>query len=75
MKKAVFIFILLTALFSSLAAASYISLATSVNTKYENGVLKLSVGTVNKGDESAYNVQAELKVGEKSVLAEKRNDP
>ena len=74
MKKAVFIFILLTALFSSLAAASYISLNTSVNTKFENGVLKLSVGTVNKGDESAYNVQAELKVGEKSVLAEKKSE-
>ena len=54
------------------AHASYISLNTSLASKYENGAVKVNVLVVNKGDESAYNVQAEVAVGGRVILAEKR---
>lgn len=71
MKKS--LIIALAVVFGALgAAASYISLNTTLSSKVEGKNLKIMVSTVNKGDESAYNVQAELRVGGKDVLTEKR---
>lgn len=56
------------------ASASYISLNTTVTSKVEKDSLKVTVSTVNKGDESARNVQAEIRVGEDNFLAEKREE-
>jgi hypothetical protein len=53
------------------AAASYISLRTTVSSKVIDHALEVSVSAVNKGDESAHNVQAEIKVGGKKILANK----
>jgi len=53
-------------------SASYISLNTSLSSKVEGNNLKVMVSSVNKGDESAYNVQAEFRAGGRTVLAEKR---
>jgi hypothetical protein len=52
--------------------ASFISLQTSVSSKVDGDILKSLIKVVNKGDESAYNVQAEIRVGGKKVLAEKK---
>jgi len=51
--------------------ASYISLNTSVTSKVEKDKLKVFVSANNKGDEPAYNVQAEIRMGDKKVLTEK----
>ncbi|MBN2057487.1 MAG: hypothetical protein JW782_01650 [Candidatus Saganbacteria bacterium] len=56
------------------ASASYISLSTSMNSKVRDGKLNVLVNVVNKGDESAYNVQAEIRVGDKKVMAAKRQE-
>lgn len=56
------------------ASASYISLNTTVTSKVEKDSLKVTVSTVNKGDESARNVQAEIRVGEDKYLDEKREE-
>ncbi|OGB88911.1 hypothetical protein A2625_00340 [candidate division WOR-1 bacterium RIFCSPHIGHO2_01_FULL_53_15] len=53
------------------ANASFISLQTGLSAKYENNVLKVKVSVINKGDEPAYNVAAELMAGSKNVRAEK----
>lgn len=60
--------------FNVTAFASYISLNTTLSSKVEGRTLKVSVLSVNKGDESAYNVQAEFKAGGKEILAEKRTE-
>lgn len=57
---------------ASAASASYISLNTALSSKVENNTLKVMVSSVNKGDESAFNVQAEIRVGGKTILAEKQ---
>lgn len=56
------------------ASASYISLNTTLTTKVENNQLRVLLESINKGDESAYNVQAEIRVGDKKFLAKKRQD-
>lgn len=56
------------------AHASYISLPTTLSSKVEGRTLKIMVSSINKGDESAYNIQAELRVGGKEILAEKRTE-
>jgi hypothetical protein len=56
---------------ASAASASYISLQTSVSSKVVGDQLQVSVSVVNKGDESAYNVQAEIRAGGKKLLARK----
>lgn len=71
MKKIAIVAVLLM-VFSISASASYISLKTSLTSKVKGNVLEVMVDVVNKGDEPAYNVQAEIKVGEQKFLAEKR---
>ncbi len=66
-----FLLILLLCLIASSAFASYISLNTTVTAKVVGNQLKVLVSAVNKGDEAAYNVQAELRAGGKKILAEK----
>jgi hypothetical protein len=56
----------------SSAQASYISLKTSFNARLDKDVLKVLVRVINKGDESAYNVQAEITAAGKRFLAEKK---
>ena len=70
MKK---LFLLLLILFLGVysAAASYISLQTSVTSRVVKDTLKVSVSAVNKGDEPAHNVQAEIRVKEKTIPAKK----
>lgn len=54
--------------------ASYITLNTTVTSKVEGNILKVLVKVVNQGDESAYNVQAEVRVGHEKVLASRDNE-
>lgn len=63
--------ILFLLVFAQMASASYITMNTSVSTKVENNMLQVMVSSVNKGDESAFNVQAEVWLGDKRVLAKK----
>jgi hypothetical protein len=72
--KKLFGLILISLLVSSAASASFISLNTSLSSKVEGDRLKIVVASVNKGDESAFNVQAELRVGGKTILAEKQGE-
>jgi len=53
------------------AFGSYISMTTSLSSKYERGILKAHVEIVNKGDEAACNAQAEFRSGGLSALADK----
>ena len=70
----VFCFLFLIFGFSMTASASYISLNTTLSSKVEGKTLKVKISVVNKGDESAYNVQAELRVKGKEILAEKKTE-
>jgi len=54
------------------AVASYISLNTTLRTKVVGQTLKITVNSVNKGDESAYNIRAEIRAGSKQWLLEKK---
>ena len=74
MRKIPILLISLIFLLGLTASASYISLGTQINSKIEKDALKVSVETVNKGDESAFNVQAEFRVGSKTILAQKANE-
>ncbi|MBU0672276.1 MAG: hypothetical protein KJ732_04515 [Candidatus Margulisbacteria bacterium] len=71
MKKIISLYLLMI-VFSSAAFASYISLNTSLTTKVDKNDLMVLVTVINKGDESAHNVQAELRVGGEKYLAEKK---
>ncbi len=68
------LFCFLFLIFGISAHASYISLNTSLSSKVEGRTLKVAAMSVNKGDEPAYNVRAEFKVGGKVILAEKRSE-
>ena len=57
--------------FVNSAFASYISLNTALSSKVKGNNLLVSVSVINKGDESAYNVQAELKLDRRQALGEK----
>ena len=63
--------LVLTLWLGNAALASYISLNTTLRSKAENNNLKVSVAVTNKGDESAFNVQAEFTVNGKNILASK----
>ncbi len=63
--------VLLCLALASSASASYISLNTSLSSKFEHGKVKANVSIINKGDEAACNVQAEFRSGGVSVLADK----
>jgi hypothetical protein len=56
------------------AWASYISLNTIVTANVEKDVLKVSLKVTNQGDESAFNVQAEVRVEGKAVFARKETE-
>lgn len=64
--------LLVMLLVATQANASYISLSTTLSSKVEGKNLKVMLSSTNQGDESAYNVQAEIKVKGQSLLAEKR---
>jgi hypothetical protein len=70
MKKFALLLFLIFALVHA-ASASYISLQTTVNSKVTGNLLAVSISAVNKGDESAHNVQAEVRLGKKKVILKK----
>jgi hypothetical protein len=70
----ILVFCLLTSALVSSASASYINFTTTLTSKVEGNDLNVSVTSINKGDESAFNVQAELLVGEQKIAAEKVNE-
>ncbi|PIS28098.1 hypothetical protein COT42_08945 [Candidatus Saganbacteria bacterium CG08_land_8_20_14_0_20_45_16] len=72
--KKLLIFGLVLFCFSKVALASYITLQTSVTTKIEASSLKVLVAVENKGDESAYNVQAEIRALGTKVLAKRASE-
>jgi hypothetical protein len=53
------------------ANASFISLKTAVSSRYDHGRLTVIVSAQNKGDESAYNVQWEFRLGSQRVMGDK----
>jgi len=55
------------------ALASVIKLETSVTSGVESNVLHVIVSAVNRGDEPAHNVQAEIHVGSRSALGDRLN--
>ncbi|MEE8637769.1 MAG: hypothetical protein V3T21_01860 [Candidatus Margulisiibacteriota bacterium] len=69
--KKLFLLLLILFLGAYSAAASYISLQTSVTSRVVKNTLKVSVSAINKGDEPAHNVQAEIRVKEKTIPAKK----
>lgn len=66
-----FIFCILTFAWASPAFASYINFSTTLSAKVEGDSLSISIATTNKGNESAFNVQAELIAGGQNVTAAK----
>lgn len=66
-----FAFCLLIFALSSTAFASYISLNTSLGTKVTEKELDVYVSVVNKGDEPAHNVQAEIRLAGKKYYGKK----
>ncbi len=60
--------------FSLSASASYISLNTTVTSKVSGNNLRVEISAINKGDEAAHNVQAEVRVGDKKILASKKHE-
>lgn len=70
-KRKFFIIFAVILIFAGDAFAAYISLNTSLTSKIEGNSLSLMVSSTNKGDESAFNVQAELQVSGKNILSKK----
>lgn len=68
---ATLIFLLCILCFTQTAEASYISLKTALSAQVENNVLKIMATVVNRGDEPAYNVQAEVRAAGKEMLTAK----
>jgi len=65
----------LTLLFlAGTAHASYITLRTRVDAKTVNNNLQVRVHVTNNGDESAFNVQAEIQAAGKKILSDKRDE-
>ncbi|MBI5078716.1 hypothetical protein HZB08_01670 [Candidatus Saganbacteria bacterium] len=56
------------------ASASYISLDVTLSSKIEAHNLKVKVRAVNKGDEPAYNVLAELWASGEKLLADRQDE-
>ena len=73
MKKLLYVFIIVS-LLASAAHASFISLNTTVTSEVRGNILNVSVSVVNKGDEAAHNVQAEVRLGDKKILANKKQE-
>jgi hypothetical protein len=78
MRKHLFLNLILACIFLPFVAqsslASRITMNTTVNAIVENGKLEISIATTNKGDESAFSTQAEVKVLGKTILLEKLNE-
>lgn len=53
---------------------SYISLNTTLASQVEGQKLKVDVSVSNKGNESAFNVQAEIRAAGKEILVEKKDE-
>lgn len=66
-----FVFCALSCAWVTQAQASYINFSTSMNTRVEGDVLNVSITTTNKGDESAFNVQAQLVAGDQKITTPK----
>jgi hypothetical protein len=73
MKKS-FLFLCFLFFTTSFASASYIQLRTTVTSRVENNTLNVSISAVNKGDESAYNVQAEVQAAGETILLTKAGE-
>lgn len=54
--------------------ASHISLETTISSEIIDNQLKVKVISINKGDESAHNVRAQIQVGSKKILADKKTE-
>ncbi len=66
-----FVFCVLSCTWVSQAQASYINFSTSLTSKVEGNDLTVSITTTNKGDESAFNVQAQLVAGDQKITTPK----
>jgi len=65
--------ILMLVLDASTATASYISLGITSSTTYQNGRMTLNVSIRNKGDESAYSLKVEARLGTNTFLSQINN--
>lgn len=74
MMKKIFISAFVFALMVNISWASYITLNTTVNSKIEGNTLKVLITVINKGDEAAHNVQAEMNVAGKKIMAKKMQE-
>lgn len=72
--KKLFLFLLVILALTNTSFASYISLNTTVTAKSDKTNLKILVSAQNKGDESAFNVKAGIKAGNKTILAASKQE-
>ena len=72
MKKRLSSLLLMIILVAGNAAASHITLNTTVNSQVVNDTLKVSISAVNRGDEPAYHVQAVIKAGRQKIATPKK---
>ena len=70
MKKYLYLLVF-TLCFNNFSYASYISLNTTLTSSIKDKTLVISGSTINKGDESAHNVKAEIKVKDKDIMSNK----
>lgn len=73
MKKLLFMLIIVS-LLAAAAHASFISLNTTVTSEVRGNIVNVSVAAVNKGDEAAHSVQAEIRLGDKKILANQKQE-
>jgi len=71
-KVIIFLVFFLTCALKQAVLASYLSFNINLKTEVRNKELKVLVTALNKGDESAYHVQAELQVAGKTIFAQKQ---
>jgi len=69
-KRTVFLF-LAVILLAQAGFASYISLQTTVKSRVEGNTLTVLISSVNKGDEPAHSVQAEVRLGKRTAMLSK----
>jgi hypothetical protein len=66
-----FLFCVMAFMPVSQASASFINFSTTLSSKVEGNDLNVSITSTNKGDESAFNVQAELIAGGQKIATPK----
>ena len=71
MYRKIILAVLLVSLLAGVSVASYISLNTTVSSKVDDNKLQIMITSINKGDESAYSVQAEINVAGQKIMAKK----